>query len=95
MAIQYYGTGRLGTVQSASYSGTAGTISNPVGAQTYRVRVLVTTDAYIVIGNNPTATSSGTYLTGLVPEYFTITPGQKVSAIEISSSGTLNVTEIS
>lgn len=95
MAIQYFGTGRLGTVQSASYTGTAGTITNPVGPQTYRVRVLVTTDAYVRIGNNPTAVSGDTYMTGLVPEYFTITPGQKVSAVEVSSGGTLNVTEIS
>jgi hypothetical protein len=92
--MQFFGVGRLSTVQSVAYTGTAGTISNPVGAQTYKVRVLCTTDAHVVIGDSPTATTSDTYVTGLVAEYFTITPGQKVSAIRENSSGTLYVTEI-
>lgn len=90
--MYYVGTGRLGTVQSASYTGTAGTITNPVGTQTYKVRVLCTTDAFITTDGS-TATTAGTYLPGLAAEYFTITPGQKVSAIQVSSSGTLYVTE--
>lgn len=92
--MQYVGTGRLGAVQSVSYTGTAGTIANVVGLQTYKVRVLVTTDAYIRIDNSPTATTSDSYLPGLAAEYFTITPGQKVSAIQVASNGTLFVTEI-
>lgn len=92
--MQYFGTGRLGTHQSVAYTGTAGTISNAVGAQTYKVRVVVTTAAYIKIDNSPTATSSNTYMAADSPEYFTITPGQKVSAIQVSSGGTLHVTEI-
>lgn len=93
--MNYIGTGRLGTHQSASYTGTAGTITNVVGTQTYKVRVFVTTDAYIKIDNAPTATTGDVYLTGLSPEYFTITPGQKVSAIQVASAGSLHVTEIS
>jgi hypothetical protein len=92
--MAYWGVGRLSTAQTVSYTGTAGTISNGVGSQTYKVRVLVTTDAYIKIGDSPTATTSDTYIPALTPEYFTITPGQKVSAIQVSSSGALKVTEI-
>ena len=91
---QYIGTGRLGTHQSVAYTGTAGTIANAVGSQTYKVRVLVTTDAYVKVGDSPTATTSDVYLPAFQAEYFTITPGQKVSAIQVSSGGTLHVTEI-
>jgi hypothetical protein len=94
MAQQYIGTGRLGTHQSVAYTGTAGTISNVVGSQTRQVRVVVTTAAYIKIGNSPTATTSDVYMPADSPEYFTCTPGQKVSAVQVSSGGTLHVTEI-
>lgn len=92
--MQYVGTGRLDTHQSVAYTGTAGTITNVVGTQAYKVRVLVTTDAYIKVGNSPTATASDVYMPALSAEYFTCTPGQKVSAIQVTVAGTLHVTEI-
>lgn len=93
--MQYYGTGRLHTVQNITYTSTAGTIAAPIGSQTYRLRVLVTTDAYVKVGSGtPTATTADAYLPGLIPEYFTCTPGQSVSAVQVSANGTLNVTEI-
>jgi hypothetical protein len=91
---QFIGTGRLDTHQSVAYTGTAGTITNAVGAHTNRVRVVVTTAAYIKIGNTPTATTSDPYIPADAPEYFSITPGMKVSAVQVSSGGTLHVTEI-
>jgi hypothetical protein len=95
MSIRYQMVGRLGTVQSAAYTGTAGTITNVVGSETYIVRVVCTTDAFVKIDNSPTATTADTFLPANSPEYFTITPGQKVSAIQSTASGTLYVTEIS
>jgi len=94
--MQYVGVGRLRTPLSVAYTGTAGSTSN-VGTQTYKVRVLVTTDAYIKIHGSAeaAATTSDTYLPALSAEYFTITPGQRVSAIQVSAGGTLQVTEIS
>lgn len=92
--MQYLGTGRLSTAQNVAYTGTAGTIANAVGVQTYKVRVVSTTDCFIKIDNSPTATTSDSYLPGLSAEYFTITPGQKVSAIQVAAAGTLYVTEI-
>jgi hypothetical protein len=92
--MQYIGTGRLGTVQNVSYTGTAGTIGSGIGLGVQKVRVLVTTDAYIKIAQSPTATTSDAYLPALEPEYFTVNPGEKVSAIQVAAGGTLNVTEI-
>lgn len=92
---QYWGTGRLGTHQSKAYTGTAGTIDTAVGTNTLKVRVVCTSAAYIVIGNSPTATTAGVYVPADTPEYFSITPGMKVSAIQVTTGGTLHVTEVS
>jgi hypothetical protein len=85
---------RPSTHQSVSYSATAGTIANTVGTGTNAVRVIVTTAAYLKIGNNPTATTADIYMAANVPETFVITPGQKVSAVQVSSTGALHVTEL-
>src|SRR5262249_61710575 len=88
-AQQYIGTGRLGTTQNVGYTGSSGAITNPLGSETYKVRVLVTTDAFVKIGDgSPTATTSDAYLPALSPEYFTCTPGQKVAAVQASSGRT-------
>jgi len=92
---QYWGTGRLGTHQSAAYTGTAGTITNPIGSGTFKVRVVCTSAAYVKVDNSPTATAADVYMPADCPEYLTVTPGMKVSAIQVASSGTLHVTEIS
>lgn len=92
--MQYFGTGRLGTHQSVAYTGTAGTITTAITAGVRKVRVIVTSAAYIKIGSSPTATTSDVYMPADGAEYFTISPGEKVSAIQVSSGGTLHVTEI-
>jgi hypothetical protein len=94
MNMQYFGTGRLGTHQSVAYTGTAGTITTAMSDGVNKVRVVVTTTAYIKIGSSPTATTSDVYLPADAAEYFTIRPGEKVSAIQVASGGTLHVTEI-
>lgn len=85
---------RLSTHQSVAYTGTAGTISNAVGAQTRLVRVVVTSAAYIAVGAAPTATTSDVYIPADIPEYFIVGPGEKVSAVQASAGGTLHVTEL-
>lgn len=91
---QYIGTGRIGTQQNVAYTGTAGVITNPVGTETYKIRVLVTTDAWVTTdGTTPSATA-GAYVPALAPEYFTVTPGQTPKAVQVSANGTLYVTEL-
>jgi hypothetical protein len=92
--MAYFGTGRLGTHQSVAYTGTAGTITNAVGVGVNKVRVVVTSAAYVLIGTAPTATTAAVYMPADSPEYFTISPGEKVSAIQVSGGGTLHVTQI-
>lgn len=97
---------RPGTHQSVAYTSTAGTITNGVGSQTYVVRVVIEADeadpgttargAHVAIGKTPTATTSDMYMPHGVPEYFSINPGEKVSAIEnATAGGVLHVTEMS
>lgn len=92
--MSYFGTGRLGTHQSAAYTGTAGTISTAITAGVQKVRVIVTSAAYIKIGSSPTATTADVYVAADSAEYFTIKEGEKVSAVQVSAGGTLHVTEI-
>lgn len=59
------------------------------------IRLVATTDCYVEIGTNPTATASGsTLLPALVPEYIKVSTKDKVAAIRKSADGTLNITEI-
>lgn len=85
---------RLSTHQSVAYTGTAGTITNPVGNETKTVRVICTSAAYIKIGKTPTATTSDVYMPADRPEVFRIGAGEKVSAIQVSGAGSLHVTEL-
>lgn len=80
--------------QSVAYTGTAGAISNAVGSQTYAVLLVATTDCYIVFGKTPTATTADTMIPANTALVFRIRPGEKVSAVQVSSGGTLYVSEL-
>lgn len=92
---QYWGTGRISSVTtSAAYTGTAGSVAN-INTGVFKVRVITTTTAFIAIDNAAAASSvTGCYMAAESPEYFTISPGQRVSAVQASANGTLYVTEI-
>ena len=93
--MAYTGTPyRPGTTQVASYTSTAGVITNPVGAGITCVRVVLTTAGHIAIGAAPTATTSNVYMPAGIPEYFQVREGEKVSAIQVASGGNLHVTEM-
>lgn len=89
---QYIGTARWGTVTNQAYTGTASTVIT-VGPGVYKVRLLVTTDAYVRTDSTTSTSSIGVYMPALVPEYATVTPGQTITAVQVSSGGTLQVTE--
>ncbi len=80
-----------GTVQKVTVSGTSAATPNAVSSSV--VRLLSTTDCYFVFGVTPTATANHSLLIANIPEYFTITPGEKVAALQASTGGTLFVTE--
>jgi len=92
MAQQYIGTAYLGASQVKAYTATAA-IDNVISPGVYKVRVVVTSAAYIKIGPSPTATTSDVYMPADSPEYFTVRPGEKVAAVQVSAGGNLHVTE--
>lgn len=93
MSVQYIGTGRIGPSGNAAYTGTAGSYG-PIGVQTYKARVVVTTDAFVTTDGTTPSSTNGAYVAALSPEYFTTTPGQSVKAVQVSAGGNLYVTEI-
>jgi hypothetical protein len=92
MAQQYIGTAFIGPSGNAAYTGTAGSYG-PVSNETVKVRVLVTTDAFVTTDGSTPSNTSGAYVPSLEPEYFTVRPGQTIKAVQVSSGGTLYVTE--
>jgi hypothetical protein len=61
------------------------------------VRIVCTTAANIVFGDNPTATvAAGIYMPADIPQYFRVQGGWKVAAIKTTAgtAGVMNVTEL-
>lgn len=82
-----------GTSQSKAYTGTAGVIDNAVGAGVTCVQVVCTTAAYIAVGSAPTAAAGNWYVPANTPVLIMVKSGDKVSAVQVSSGGTLYVNE--
>ena len=91
MANAIIQAGRPGTVEVVAYTGTHGVMATAIEAQTYAVRVVCTTASHIKFGAAPTATTSDIYMPAGVPEYFVVTPGQKISAVQVSAGGNMHV----
>src|SRR5690242_6135195 len=78
--------------QSVAYTAVAGTIATAIRSSI--VRVVCTSQAFVAVGPNPTATTSDVYFPTDAVEYFHLNPGDKVSAIQLTAGGTLHVTEM-
>lgn len=57
------------------------------------VRVCSTTDCYLAFGVSPVATNSSLYLPANTPEYFGVTPGERIAAVARAADGDLLITE--
>ena len=82
-----------GASQSVATSGSSAQ-SAAFGTDTTVVRLMASQDVYLAFGSNPTATSTGLHLPAGVPEYFAVTAGEKVAALQVSAAGALNVVEM-
>lgn len=82
------------TTQKVTTSGTSAATSNAIGNGIYVVRLVCTEECYIAIGASPTATANDFLLPADTVEYFGIRGGQKVAALQVSTGGTLFVTEM-
>lgn len=86
---------RPNVVQTVTYTDTAGT-SAAFNAQTYVVRVVCTTAAFVLISQAGTAatTANGFYMPSELPEYFQCNPGEKISVVKLSGDGSCYITEM-
>ena len=88
---------RPGTTTDVAYDASAATAAISTGGHPIIVRVLCTTAANIVFAAAPTAVvADHMYMPAGVPEYFTMTAGDKVAAIKFTggTAGVLYVTEM-
>jgi len=88
------GQERFGTTQVTAFT-TNTAVPNAFGAQTYRVRLAATAACFIRIGDGvQTATVADVLLPAGVVDYVTVTPGQRISAVQQTAGGSLCVTEM-
>ncbi len=84
---------RWGSPQTVAFTGTAAA-SSAVGSETTVVRLHATEDCFVLVGADPTASSSnGVFLPKGMIDVWGITPGHKLSVIRASTSGTLYIAE--
>lgn len=80
-----------GTSLSLAYT-TAQVTANAIGSPV--VRLVATTDCFVLFGTAPTALNDGTsiFLPANQPAFFGIDPAHKISALQVSAGGTLYIT---
>lgn len=83
-----------GTTQTITTSGSSAAISTAFATGTTVVRIVATEDVNIKFGSAPTATTSDPFVPANQVEYFKVTAGEKVAAIQNSAAGTCYVTEM-
>jgi hypothetical protein len=94
--MSYRGTVyRLGANEIVTVNSTSAANTTAFQPGTNAVRLLSTKTCHVAFGGSPTATTADAMLPPNVPEYFVVTPGQKVAAIRTTTSGSLSVTEVS
>lgn len=88
---------RAGTSQDITTGAASATLTTALGSQTYQVRLSATAACRfrVVEAAGGTAVATDTLLPANWVEYITVTPGQKIAAIQESAAGKLNVTEVS
>ncbi len=82
------------SAEPVAYTATAA--NNTADATRARtILVMATTDCYILISDSTAASAAnGTYLPALVPLLLSLPAGKQISAVRVTSSGTLSVTEV-
>ncbi len=87
---------RIGTTQTAAATATSAIVTNPFGVQTYLIRVVGNAPLHIKIQDaavTTVATTTDPYLPANWPDFFTVTPGQKIATIRASTNGIVTATD--
>lgn len=94
-AISWQSASRLGTANNVAVATTStAAASSAFGSQTHQIRVAATAACFVKISDGtPTAAATDAYIPPNFPEYFTVTPGQKISIFSATIQ-TISVNEI-
>jgi len=86
---------RPATSYNVAIGSSSAASTTPVSAGIRHVLLVATSACYVKFGTAPTAdTSTSMMLPPNWPQVFVIRPGEVIAAIQVSASGTLNVTEL-
>src|SRR5712691_3683846 len=96
------GHGRVLAVQTVPYTASSAQAASPFGPQTFQIRVVASSDCHVKVGTGSlTATTSDLFLPAHLVDYFMVTPGERIAAVQAATDGlvtatpgTLNVTEL-
>jgi hypothetical protein len=100
LAVDEYGHPIQALAQGANQTlavGVASAQSLAFAAGSKVVRVVATSNCWIVFGVNPTAAATsgnGSYVPAGAIELWRVTPGHRVAVIQDSAAGTLSITEL-
>lgn len=86
---------RLGATQTVAVGAASAANTTGFAAGTQAVRVVSTTACHIAFGAAPTATTNDAYLPANWVAEYTVSPGDKIAAIQNTAAGNLYVTELS
>lgn len=89
---------RQGASQTLATGAASATLTNAFGTETFQVRLACTAACHYRItetANPAAATATDSLLPANWVEYVTVTPGQKLTAIQDAAAGVLSVTEMS
>lgn len=86
---------RPGLVQNVAFDASASAASDAVGAGTRVVRVIASADCWVKFGAAPVAAAADSMrLKADREEWFRVSPGDKVAALGVAGSGSLNLVEM-
>lgn len=91
------GAPRIGTVQNLATTTATSTSTSALNSQTAIIRVAVTQDTYLTIGEagaNATATNASLLLTAGTTEYYAVEGLEKVAALGVTAAGVVSVMEL-
>lgn len=83
---------RNGATQVVAYTGTAAASTNAFGTQTRQVRIVSNSACHYTFAATPTAAVTDAFLPANWVEYRSVTPGQKISAIQAATGGLVTAT---
>lgn len=82
---------RNGATQAVAYTGTAAA-STAFGTQTYKIRICANSACHYTVAASPVAIVTDAFLPANWVETITVTPGQKISAIQAATAGLITAT---